>query len=476
MSAQAPREVAERAREAAGAAQALATVTRERSLALRFARSRPTQATSVDDLTVEVAVVTDGHVGRAATNDIGPEALRRCAGAAVLAAETAARAAGAGVYPGFPEPGALRARHGHDPETARLAPERGGEALSAAFEVAAETATEANGLWTAGEVETAIATPSGPVLVDRMTDAFLKVVAVGPGGRSGYATRTAVSLRDIDSRAVTARAAGKAGGAHADRRSADHRTVPPAAAALEPVVLGPGEYNVVMEPHAVHELLWVLGLSAFNGLAHAEGRGALDGRLHTRVVSPAINLSDSPRHPSTLPRAFDSEAVAKAPLPLIEDGVAHRVVHDVRSGAIAAASSTGHAGAAGGGPSGPVPVNLVMAGGGAADEQELCAGVEHGIYVTRLWYTNIVRTAESLFTAVTRDGTFLIEDGRVTRPVADMRVTDSALGVLSRVRALGSRSVLTSDGELYGRRFASGSVCPPLRAAAVRFTGSAASG
>ena len=459
MSAQAPEEVAERAREAAGAAHALATVTRERSLALRFARSRPTHATSVDDLTVELAVVTDGHVGRAATNDIGPEALRRCAGAAVLAAETAARAAGAGVYPGFPEPGALRARHGHDPETARLAPERGGEALSAAFEVAAETATEANGLWTAGEVETAIATPSGPVLVDRVTDAFLKVVAFGPGGRSGYAARTAVGLRDIDSRAAAARAAGKA-----------------AAGALEPVVLGPGEYNVVMEPHAVHELLWVLGLSAFNGLAHAEGRGALDGRLHTRVVSPAINLSDSPRHPSTLPRAFDSEAVAKAPLPLIEDGVAHRVVHDVRSGAIAAASSTGHAGAAGGAPSGPVPVNLVMAGGGAADEQELCAGVEHGIYVTRLWYTNVVRPAEALFTAVTRDGTFLIEDGRVTRPVADMRVTDSALGVLSRVRALGARSVLTSDGELYGRRFASGSVCPPLRADAVRFTGSAASG
>ena len=96
--------------------------------------------------------------------------------------------------------------------------------------------------------------------------------------------------------------------------------------------------------------------------------------------------------------------------------------------------------------------------------------------MTRLWYTNILRPEDSLFTAVTRDGTFLIEDGHVTRPVADMRVTDSALEVLSRVQALGARSVLTSDGELYGRRFASGSVCPPLRAGAVRFTGSAASG
>ncbi len=459
MRAQAPREVAARAREAAGDEHALATVTRERSLALRFARSRPTQSTSVDDLTVEVAVVRDGHVGRAATNDVGPDALRRCADAAVRAAETAAGQAGPGSYPGFPEPAGLRAHHGHDPETARLDPARGGEALLAAFELAAETGTEANGLWTAGEVETAIATPSGPVLVDRVTDAHLKAVAFGPGRRSGYAARTAVSLRDIDARAVAAAAAAKA-----------------TDASSEPLDLEPGEYTVVMEPHAVHDLLWVLGQAAFNGLAHSEGRGALAGRLHTRVVSATINLSDSPRYASTLPRAFDAEGVPKAPLPLIQDGVAHRVVHDVRSGAAAGASSTGHAQAAGGPAPGPSPNNLVMAGGGAADEGELCAGVERGIYVTRLWYTNVVRPEESLFTAVTRDGTFLIEDGRVTRPIADMRVTDSALDVLSRVQALGARSVLTSDGELYGRRFASGSVCPPLRAAAVRFTGSAASG
>ncbi len=113
-----------------------------------------------------------------------------------------------------------------------------------------------------------------------------------------------------------------------------------------------------------------------------------------------------------------------------------------------------------------------MVGGAAADERELCEPVERGIYVTRLWYTNVVRPRESLFTAVTRDGTFLIEDGRVTRPLRDMRVTDSALGMLSRVGALGSRPVLVSDGEFYGRRFASGSVCPPVRIAAVSFSGS----
>ena len=458
MSAPSARELAEQALEAAGSVDALATVTRERSLALRFARSRPTQATSIDDLTLEVAAVRGGHVGRAATNGTDEDALRACAAVAIRAAETAARASGPGVYPGFPEPTPVRAHLGHDPETARLDPKRGGQALSAAFATAAEAGVDASGLWTAGEVETALASGTGPVLVERVTDAFMKVVAFGPGERSGYAAHTAIGLAGIDPRAVGARAAAKA------------------AAGGEPVALEPGEYTVVMEPDAVRELLWVLGRTAFNGLAHAEGRGALEGRLGTRVASPAVNLSDSPRYAGTLPRAFDPEGVPKAPLPLIQDGVAHRVVHDVRSGAIAGAASTGHALAAGGAAPGPLPANLVMAGGGAGDEEELHAPVERGIYVTRLWYTNIVRAEESLFTAVTRDGTFLIEDGRVTRPVADMRVTDSALGILARVQALGARSVLSSDGELYGRRFASGAVCPPLRAGGVRFTGSAVFG
>ena len=100
--------------------------------------------------------------------------------------------------------------------------------------------------------------------------------------------------------------------------------------------------------------------------------------------------------------------------------------------------------------------------------------VERGVYVTRLWYANVVRPKETLITAVTRDGTFLIEDGRVTRPLRDLRLTDSVLGILSRTQALGRDQTLTSDGEFYGRRFAYGVVCPALRADAVRFTGAAA--
>ncbi|HYP48207.1 MAG TPA: metallopeptidase TldD-related protein, partial [Thermoleophilaceae bacterium] len=290
---------------------------------------------------------------------------------------------------------------------------------------------------------------------ERVTDAYMKVICIAPDGRSGYAAQTARAAGQLDPRRLAERAARKA------------------AASEEPAVLEPGEYPVVFEAQAVGQLLDLLGQTALNGLAHAEGRGALNGRIGQRVAAVNVNLADSPRFVGTLPRAFDAEGTPKAPLPLIQDGVAMRVVHDVRSAGLAGTHSTGHALEPGGAPSGPHPTNLMLAGGGAASEEELCAPIERGILVTRLWYENIVRPKETLVTAVTRDGTFLIEDGKVARPLADLRVTDSVLGILSRVEALSARQELTSDGEFYGRRFAAGVVCPALRASAVRFTGPA---
>ena len=462
-------ELASRAAREAGPG-ALASVTWERSLLLRFAANRPTQSTAVDDVTVELAVLRDGHVGRATTNGAGDEAIADCARRAAAAAD-AATAAGRGSFPGFRAPQGAARVDGHDEETARLDPETGGAALAACFEVAREAGVEAHGIWTAGETERAVEAPDA-VVSERTTDAFMKVICVRGGGsgaaggavpggstagagRSGYAAETAVAAGGMDARALSERAARKA------------------SVRGEPAELDPGEYPVVFEAHGVGWLCDLLAATAFNGLAHAEGRGALVGRLGQSVAAPSINLSDSPRVPGTLPRGFDAEGTAKAPVPLIQDGVAHRVVHDLRSAALAGEPSTGHALSPGGDPDGPHPTNLVLAGGGAADEEELCAQVERGIYVTRLWYANIVRPKETLITAVTRDGTFLIEDGRITRPLRDLRLTDSVLGILSRARALTRGQKLTTGGEFYGRRFASGVLSPALLSGAVRFTGPA---
>jgi PmbA protein len=167
------------------------------------------------------------------------------------------------------------------------------------------------------------------------------------------------------------------------------------------------------------------------------------------------------------------EGMPKRPIPLIQDGVAHRVVHDTRSAARAGgdARSTGHATAPGGSSFGPHPTNLVLIGGGAADERELAAPIERGLYVTRFWYVNPVHPKQTLLTGMTRDGTFLIEDGEITRPMLDVRFTDSALRILAATEALSGAQRLVGSGDFYGRRFATGVVCPALRASGFRITG-----
>jgi predicted Zn-dependent protease len=447
-------ELAERALAHAGG-DAQVNVVRERSLHARFARSAPTQLTQIDDLEVQVTVLRDGQPGAATTNRLDDDSLRDAAARATAAAEAAA-AAGPGDHPGLAPPAAYRAHPGFDAATAALDPGAAADALRTAFGVAADAGAEAFGTWTAAEVRTAIASSTGLRAQDAVTDAFMKVVARDADGRSGMATAAGVAALAIDAEDVARRAA----------------ALLPRGPLQE---LGPGTYPVVLGAEAMGTLLAFLAGLAFNGMAHAEERGALHGRLGTRVAAPGINLSDSPRFTGTLPRAFDADGVPKAPMPLIQDGVAHAVVHDLRSAARAGggARSTGHAVAAGGSPWGPEPTNLVLIGGGAADEAELARPIERGLFVNRLWYVNPVREKETLLTGVTRDGTHLIEDGEITRPVRDVRFTDSVLGLLERVQALGARSRLISDAEFYGRRFATGVVCPPVRASSLRINGGA---
>jgi predicted Zn-dependent protease len=116
-----------------------------------------------------------------------------------------------------------------------------------------------------------------------------------------------------------------------------------------------------------------------------------------------------------------------------------------------------------------VATNLCLSPGTSQPPADLCKPIERGVYVTRLWYTNPVRPQETLITGVTRDGTFLIENGTPTVPLADLRITDSVLSILAAAEAVGSQTELASEGEFYGRRFAHGVVCPALRAGSVRF-------
>jgi predicted Zn-dependent protease len=183
-----------------------------------------------------------------------------------------------------------------------------------------------------------------------------------------------------------------------------------------------------------------------------------------RITGDGITLTDDAFDPRSLGCPFDHEGTPRRRVTLIEQGVARAVVHDRRTARAAAVESTGHA-CTPPAVQGPLPYDLVLATGDRTLE-ELVAGTERGILVTRFWYNRVVDARKTLVTGMTRDGTFLIENGRVTRGIRNLRFNESVLGVLERAEAIG-REAEPTVFDYFGNCV----VVPALRVRDFQFTG-----
>jgi predicted Zn-dependent protease len=207
--------------------------------------------------------------------------------------------------------------------------------------------------------------------------------------------------------------------------------------------------------------MW-LGLVGFNAQDVQEQQSFYEyGKV---VASPLISLADDGADPEGTPASFDYEGVAKQRVPLIEAGVCREVVHDTRTATHDGVRSTGHALPAPN-PWGPHPFNLSMAAGETSRE-ELIGGLERGLLVTRFHYTNIVQPKQVKVTGMTKDGLFLVEEGKITAGVRNLRFTQSYLDALASVEAV-SRERRAIDGDGYLGTI----VVPALRLGSFGFTG-----
>jgi len=400
--------------------EVLVSVTRTRS-------SRSDRPEILERQRVEVMAVRDGRVGFARAHRADADTLDEL----VQAAQANARAAHeAEPYPGLQGPEPVRAHDGYDLATAALPRAE----LTAMAKRATETTGTGSGVIVgAAERRVGLASTRGHELVDAATVAM---AFAGPSG--AWAVGYAAALAGLDPVET-----GRRGSERARRLSQP-------SAELEP-----GVHPVVLEPEALAALLRFAGVRVFSARSPV-----LDGRLGTRVAAPAINLSDSPRLPATLPRAFDAEGVPKEPVPLIQDGVAHRLVHDIRSAAAAGGRSTGHARAPGG-TRRPAPAHLVLVGGGAAHVEALVAPVERGVLLLGLPRPETLDPATATLGATISGGALLIEHGRIAGPLERLRIEMPVLDLLASTEALTSRPRLVYDG-------AAAVVCPALRAARLR--------
>jgi predicted Zn-dependent protease len=407
----------------------------------RFADSSIHQSTSREDTGIRVRVVTGGRVGVAASNDFSKEGAQRVATSAL---DLARMAAPDPAFPGLAPPAPTPDVSHFDPATADTTPQERAEG------VAALVARLGSGFRAAGALDTAaaeiaVANTEGQFCYAPSTHSTLTTVVSGGDGGAGAAEAAAPRFAEIDPGAVAARAYQKA---RDGQRPRD---------------LEPGRYDVVLEPLAVTTLVSFLAFIGFGGRMIAEGRSPFSGKEGQQVAGDSITIFDDALSPLTLGLPFDFEGTPKSRVDLIEKGMFRTGVHDRRSATLAGTESTGHA-LPPPNPEGAFPLNLFMEPGAASGE-EMLRSTDRGLLVTRFHYSNVVHPIETTITGMTRDGTWLIENGEIAHPVKNLRFTQSILEALSNVDLIGRETELASEF------FFAASRVPALKISGFNFSG-----
>jgi predicted Zn-dependent protease len=426
------------ARSSAEATEVL--VTSEANALTRFTQNAIHQNLDQRDDVVAIRAIVDGRQGVARTNVLDDTAIDAALARALALAKLAPRDPDGLALPGAATYAAHA--HGHVAATADASPELRAHAAADVFAVA-----ERDGLWAAGYIRTAsigttIANTYGARASFDRTEAAINVKMNAPDA-TGYAERYDADVAALDARAVAERAARKA------------------VASRAPHAIAPGPWTVVLEPAAFGELLSYL-TPHFSAQAFEEGSSFLTGALDTQVAGTHLTLTDDAGDPRNVDAPFDFEGAPTLRTPLIASGIARGIVTDARYAKRLARPNTGHALPA---PNayGPQARHVVVANG-AQSAADLLAGVERGLLITRFWYIRNVDQRRTIVTGMTRDGTFLIENGAIVHGVKNLRFNVSILDVLNRVH-------LADDAARTGG-YSYAMVAPTARLDDFRFTSS----
>jgi len=409
----------------------------------RFANSEIHQNVAERTLTVSLRHVVGRRIAVISTGRIDGEGLRTLVHRAAAIARSCEELED---WAGLPGPmagaGSAGSTIGWSDATAAVTPEFRADGVRAVIAAADQAGVTAYGSFSTDAESIAVANSAGIRAAEMRTSSQLLTVHMSPDGGTGYAEAVSMDATTLDAAAVGREAATKA-------RASDN-----------PVSIEAGDYPVVLEEYAVVDMTDMLGYVGFSALAVQEERSfAEPGR---RIGTDLVTIVDDGADQSGLPMSFDYEGVPKERVSLVEAGVCRDVVYDSQTAARAGRASTGH-GLPAPNTYGPFPLNAVMSAG-TTPREELIGGLERGLLVTRFHYTNVVHPKLAMITGMTRDGTFLVEGGRIVGPVRNLRFTQSYLEALAGVSAVSStRKTL--------RGFLGAAVVPALRTDSWTFTG-----
>ncbi len=411
----------------------------------RFANSYIHQNMAKEDVELRVRVVVGKKIGVGSTNNLSDAALQRVNESAMAAASFQQD------NPDFislPQPQPIKEIDGFVERTSACAPEKRARAAKSICLPSREQGLNASGAFATRTFEYAVGNSLGLFAYYPTTMADLRTVIMSDTG-SGYAAATSLDVEDMDAESLGQEAMDKA------LRSRNPLDVPP------------GEYTVILEEYAVNALTAYLAYMGFSALAVQEGRSFMCGRFGEKVTGENISICDDGLDSRNLPMPFDFEGVPKQRVDFIKSGVANAVAYDsYTAGREEGKTSTGHALPA---PNtfGPFPWNVAIEPGDATKE-EMLASTKKGLWVTRVHYVRPVHPLKTIITGMTRDGTFLIEDGEFVGPVKNLRFTQSILEALSDVRMIGRETKM--GREAFMENLIGGIRVPALKIGRFTFT------
>jgi predicted Zn-dependent protease len=381
----------------------------ERQVNLRFAANQVSTAGAATNETLVITSSFGKKAGTVTTNDLSDAAIER----AVRSSEALAKLAPENPEWMPPLPAqTYQPVNGWFEETANVSAEARARAAMTALGPARKAGDlEAAGFIVVGAGMNSLANSGGLFAYHRATNAnYTLTVRTSDGTGSGWAGAAHNDWRQIDFNKVSDTAINKA------RLSRN------------PVAIEPGRYTVILEPQAVGDLVQLMAF-AMDARSADEGRSAFvkqsgGNKIGEKIVDDRVSIISDPSDPQILAQPFDGQGLPSNRQVWVENGVLKQLFYTRFWAQKQGKAPTGF------------PTNVKMLGGNTTLDQ-MIASTPRGILITRLWYLRQVDPRTILYTGLTRDGTFLIENGKIARSVRNFRFNDSPLFLLNNVEALG---------------------------------------
>lgn len=415
--------------KASAADQTLVRMIARDSALTRFANSEIHQNTFEREANVQICARVGQREGTVTTNRLTPAALKEASDQAVAAARAAEPNPDLADYASGPRKYPLQVEYSEP--TAACTPEERASIVIAGLSVNDTAEYKAAGTLNTGAVNVVIVNSHDVEVAYSTTTARYTVQWTGLDS-SGYSECTARSVGELDAVGAAVEALAIA------KRSANPRRDLPI-----------GRYTVILMPECLATMLSFMTWVGLSGRDFNDGASFMSGRIGEQVTGRDITIGDDPLDPRSLGLPCDMAGMPKQRLTFIENGVARAVAHDDNSAKQAGGNSTGHDS----GHNWPIPINLILSPGNSTRD-ELIAGVERGVLIHRFHYTNVVDPLATVITGMTRDGTFLVENGELVGGLTNFRFTQNIL------QALANNTGISGDLVYHGSFWGSGCLVP----------------